>query len=242
MKIALVTGANNGMGFEVVRQLVKKGNKVILGARDEVKGQEAKSKLKQEGIEVDFVKLDIDDEASIKNAAQLVGDKYGKLDILINNAGINPEYPLGVFKIEELETSLVRSIFETNFFGPFIAIREFLPLLRKSEAGRIVNISSSLGSLNGQTNPENAYYGINTLAYATSKTALNALTVQVAKQIENTNIKINSVCLGWVKTDMGSEYAPKTIEEGVTITIKMATIDENGSNGGYFNEEGEITW
>ncbi len=245
MKIALVTGANKGMGFEVVRQLAKQGNKVILGARDEVKGRDAISILKKEGVEVDFIQLDINDEASIKNAAQLVGDKYGKLDILINNAGINPEYPQGIFKIEELQTSLLKSIFDTNFFGPFIAIREFLPLLRKSDVGRIVNVSSILGSLTEQSIPvpvDSPYYGINPLAYATSKTALNALTVQVAKQIENTKIKINAVCPGWVKTDMGSEYAPKTIEEGVTIIMKMATIDENGSNGCYFNEEGEIAW
>jgi NAD(P)-dependent dehydrogenase (short-subunit alcohol dehydrogenase family) len=234
MKTALVTGANKGMGFEIVRQLAKQGNKVILGARDETKGKEAISKLKEDGVEVDFIKLDMDSEESIKNAAQLVSNKYGKLDILINNAGVNPEYPAGVLTIDALPTSLMKSIFDSNFFGPFIAIREFLPLLKKSDAGRIVNVSSTLGSITGQTNLASPYYGVNTLAYNISKTALNALTVQVAKQVENTNVKINSVCPGWVKTDMGSDYAPKTIEEGVVITLELANIDKNGANGGSY--------
>lgn len=245
MKIAIVTGANKGMGFEVVRQLAKQGNKVLLGARDEAKGQEAILKLKAEGLEVDFIKLDMDNEESIKSAAQFVSEKYGKLDILINNAGINPEYPLGIFKIEELSTTLMKSIFDSNFFGPFIAIREFLPLLKNSVSGRIVNVSSILGSITLQSIPvpvDSPFYGINPLAYATSKTALNALTVQVAKQIESTNIKINSVCPGWVKTDMGSEYAPKTIDEGIVIILELANIDKSGPNGRFFDESGSIAW
>ncbi len=245
MKIALVTGANKGMGFEVVRQLAKQGNRVILGARDKEKGLLATSKLKEEGLEVEFVLLDLGSEASIKLAAKFVHDKFGKLDILINNAGVNPEYPKKIFTIEQLPTALIKSIFDSNFFGALITIREFLPLLRKAEKGRIVNVSSIVGSLKEQSIPipiDSPFYGINTLAYATSKTALNSLTVQVAKQVAYTNIKINAVCPGWVKTDMGSENAPRTIEQGISIILKLASIDETGPNGGFFNEEGAISW
>ena len=136
----------------------------------------------------------------------------------------------------------MKQIYQTNVFGAFLAIREFLPLLRKSTTGRIVNVSSSVDSLTDQSNPESPYYGINTVAYNTSKTALNALTVQLAKQLSNTTIKVNSICPGWVKTDLGSEAAPRTVDEGVRIIVQLATLGEDGASGGFFNEDGVIPW
>ena len=240
--IALITGSNKGMGFEAARQLAQQDIHVLIGARNAEKGQAAVKSLTDEGLSAEFLLLDVTQEESVKNAAQAVAKQHGKLDILINNAGINPEYAREIFTFEELPLDLMKQIYHTNVFGAFLAIREFLPLLRKSTAGRIVNISSSVGSLTDQSNPESPYYGINTVAYNTSKTALNALTVQLAKQLSDTTIKVNSICPGWVKTDLGSEAAPRTVDEGVRIIVQLATLGENGASGGFFNEDGVIPW
>jgi NAD(P)-dependent dehydrogenase (short-subunit alcohol dehydrogenase family) len=240
--IALITGANKGIGLETARQLAQKGIHVLIGARDAAKGQAAAQTLQSEGYKADFISLEVSNEESVKQAAQTVADRYGKLDILVNNAGINPEYPQGIFSFEQMSLELLMQIYQTNVFGPFLAIREFLPLLRKSEAGRIVNTSSSAGSLTEQSNPQSPYYPVNTAGYNSSKTALNALTVQLAKQLTGSNIKVNSACPGWVQTDMGSTAAPRTVQEGVRIIIQLATLPNNGPNGGFFNEDGLIAW
>jgi NAD(P)-dependent dehydrogenase (short-subunit alcohol dehydrogenase family) len=240
--IALITGANKGIGLETARQLAQKGIHVLIGARDAAKGQAAAQTLQSEGYKADFISLEVSNEESVKQAAQTVADRYGKLDILVNNAGINPEYPQGIFSFEQMSLELLMQIYQTNVFGPFLAIREFLPLLRKSEAGRIVNTSSSAGSLTEQSNPQSPYYPVNTAGYNSSKTALNALTVQLAKQLTGSNIKVNSACPGWVQTDMGSTAAPRTVQEGVRIIIQLATLPNDGPNGGFFNEDGLIAW
>jgi NAD(P)-dependent dehydrogenase (short-subunit alcohol dehydrogenase family) len=242
MTIALITGANKGIGLETARQLAEKGIHVLIGARDAANGQAAAQTLQAAGYKADFIALDVSDEASVKQAAQTVSDRYGKLDILVNNAGINPEYPQAVFSFEQMSLELLMQIYQTNVFGAFLTIREFLPLLRKAEAGRIVNTSSSGGSLTEQSNPASPYYFVNTAGYNSSKTALNALTVQLAKQLAGTNIKVNSACPGWVQTDMGSAAAPRTVQEGARIIIKLATLPNDGSNGGFFNEDGSIGW
>ena len=241
-KIALITGANKGMGFETARQLAKQNIHVLIGARNPEKGTAAVKSLQDEKLSAEFLLLDVTEEKSVRDAALTVANQHDKLDILVNNAGINPEYARGIFSLEQLSLDLMRSIYQTNVFGAFLAIREFLPLLRKSSAGRIVNVSSSVGSLTDQSNPESPYYGINTAAYNTSKTALNALTVQVAKQLSDKAIKVNSVCPGWVKTDLGSDAAPRTVDEGVRIIIQLATLAQDGASGGFFNEEGRIPW
>ena len=241
-KIALITGANKGIGLETARQLAAKGIQVIIGARDAAKGEAAAKTLQAEGYKADFIPLEVSNEASVKQAAQTVTDRYSKLDILVNNAGINPEYPQGVFTFEQMSLDLMMQIYQTNVFGPFLMIREFLPLLRKSEAGRIVNTSSSGGSLTDQSNPESPYYWVNTAGYNSSKTSLNALTVQLAKQLAGTNIKVNSACPGWVQTDMGSAAAPRTVQQGAGIIIKLATLNNDGPNGGFFDEAGAIGW
>jgi NAD(P)-dependent dehydrogenase (short-subunit alcohol dehydrogenase family) len=168
-KIALITGANKGIGLETARQLAQQGIHVLIGARDATNGQAAAQTLQAEGYKADFIALDVSNEASVKQAAQTVADRYGKLDILVNNAGINPEYPQGIFTFEEISLELLMQIYQTNVFGPFLTIREFLPLLRKSEAGRIVNTSSSAGLLTDQSNPESPYYAVNTAGYSSSQ-------------------------------------------------------------------------
>jgi NAD(P)-dependent dehydrogenase (short-subunit alcohol dehydrogenase family) len=240
--IALITGANKGIGLETARQLAQKGIHVIIGARDKAKGEAAVKTLQTEGYSAEYLELDVTQAASVRSAAQVVADKHGKLDILINNAGINPEYPQGLFAIENLPFELLLQIYQTNVFGTFLTTQAFLPLLHKSPAGRIVNTSSSAGSLTDQSDPTSPYYGVNTMGYNSSKTALNAMTVQLAKQLVNTSIKINSACPGWVKTDMGSEAAPRTVTEGARIIIELATLPNDGSNGGFFNEDGAISW
>lgn len=240
--IALITGANKGLGFEVARQLAQQGIHVLIGARDAEKGNAAVQSLQTEGFSAEFLLLDVTREASVQAAAQAVMNQHGKLDILINNAGINPEYPQGIFTFEQLPLSLLVQIYETNVFGAFLAIREFLPLLRQSSGGRIVNVSSSVASLTGQSDPEFMYYGTNTVGYNSSKTALNAFTVQLAKQLSGTSMKVNSACPGWVKTDLGSEAAPRTVTEGAQIIVKLATLPEDGPSGGFFNEDGVISW
>jgi NAD(P)-dependent dehydrogenase (short-subunit alcohol dehydrogenase family) len=242
MTIALITGANKGIGLETARQLAAQGIHILIGARDAANGEAAAQKLQAAGYKADFIALDVSNEASVKQAAQTVTDRYGKLDILVNNAGIHPEYPQGIFSFEQMSLDLMMQIYQTNVFGPFMMIQAFLPLLRQSSAGRIVNTSSSVGSLTEQSNPESPYYPVNTAGYNSSKTALNALTVQLAKQLTDTNIKVNSACPGWVQTDMGSAAAPRTVEEGVRIIIKLATLPNDGPNGGFFDENGPIGW
>jgi NAD(P)-dependent dehydrogenase (short-subunit alcohol dehydrogenase family) len=242
MTLALITGANKGIGLETARQLAAKGIHVLIGARDVAKGEAAAQTLQAEGYKADFIALDVSNEASIKQAAQTVTDRYGSLDILVNNAGIHPEYGQGIFSFEQMSLDLMMQIYQTNVFGPFMMIQAFLPLLRQSAAGRIVNTSSSVGSLTEQSNPKSPYYPVNTAGYNSSKTALNALTVQLAKQLTSTNLKVNSACPGWVQTDMGSDAAPRTVSEGARIIIKLATLPNDGPNGGFFDEAGSIGW
>ena len=240
--IALITGANKGIGFEVSRQLAKKGIQVLVGARSAEKGQEAVKRLQEEGASAEFLAIDVTSEASISQAAQEVAQQHSQLDILCNNAGINPEFSQQIFSSEGLSLELLKQIYDANVFGAFFVIKAFLPLLKKSASGRIVNTSSTMGSLNDQSNPESMYYGVNTLGYNASKTTLNALTVQFAKELSNTSVKINSACPGWVKTDLGSDQAPRTVEEGARIIVELATLPEDGPNGGFFDENGSVPW
>jgi NAD(P)-dependent dehydrogenase (short-subunit alcohol dehydrogenase family) len=240
--IALITGANKGIGLETARQLAQLGSHVLIGARDVAKGTAAVTTLQAEGYSAEFIQMDVTQAENIRAAARIVADKHGKLDILINNAGINPEYPQGLFAIENLPFDLLLQIYQTNVFGAVFTTQAFLPLLHKSPAGRIVNTSSSAGSLTDQSDPTSPYYGVSTMGYSSSKTALNAITVQLAKQLAGTSIKINSACPGWVQTDMGTAAAPRTVTEGAKIITKLATLPNDGSNGGFFNEDGAIPW
>lgn len=240
-KIALITGANKGIGFETARQLAAKGFTVLIGARDQAKGAEAVEKLKAENFDADFVRLDTTEPESIKQAGEIVGEKYGKLDVLVNNAGIFVDFgvPIG-----ETDPEVLRNTFETNFFGAWHAIQAFLPLVKKSDAGRIVNVSSTVGSINEIGDPASPFDGFRAPAYAASKTALNALTALLAREYrDNPRIKINSICPGWVASGApGTENAPRTVEQGARIVVELATIGADGASGGFFDDNGAIAW
>ncbi len=238
-KIVLITGANKGLGFETARQLGAQGYTVLVGARDETKGREAVGKLKGEGFDADFIEIDATDAEKIKSAMATVSEKYGKLDVLINNAAIALD---STEKASELSLDIIRKTFDTNFFGVIAITQAFLPLIKKSEAGRIVNVSSGLGSLTQNSDPNWAYSAVKPLAYNSSKTALNAFTVILAHELKDANIKVNSADPGYTATDLNGNSGTKTVAEGASIIVDLATLDESGATGSYFDDEGVLPW
>jgi len=238
VKIALITGANKGIGKEIARGLGRKGYTVLVGSRDEKKGEVVVSEFKKEDIQAYAVPLEVTDEASILSAAKWVESKFGKLDVLVNNAGIVTDNT----KPSEADLSLVKKAYDTNVFAPIRLIQVFLPLLKKSEAGRIVNVSSGLGSLTHASDPNSPYYAVNILGYCTSKTALNAVTVHFAKELRGTSIKINSACPGHCSTDLNGHSGPRTPEQGAISPVRLATLSADGPSGKFFNEDGPIEW
>ena len=241
-KIALITGANRGLGLEGARQLAQQqGFTVILGSRDLQKGEEAAAKLRESGLDAHAVQLEVSDADSVRNAAREIETKFGHLDALINNAGANFEFSAGLLP-STLPLEDLRRTYDTNIFGAFSVLQAMLPLLQKSDAPRVVNVSSTVGSLANQSNPDWFGYGINTLAYNSSKAALNSLTVAFAKEFKDTPLKINSACPGWVKTDMGTDAAPRELEEGPRIFVTLATLPNDGPTGQFFDENGPIAW
>jgi NAD(P)-dependent dehydrogenase (short-subunit alcohol dehydrogenase family) len=239
-RIALITGANKGLGLETARQLGRQGITVLLGARDESKGKAAAEALRKEGIDAHHVVLDVDNGESVRKAATRIEREHGRLDILVNNAGVMLH---GEDKsISEQPLDVWRKTFETNFFGLIETTRAFLPLLRKSDAGRIVNLSSILGSIAHHATPGSPIYGFHVPAYNVSKAAVNAFTVQLAYELGDTKIKVNAAHPGWVKTDLGGEGAPMEIEDGAKTSVALATIDENGPNGAYLHRGEPLPW
>ena len=239
-KTVLITGANKGLGFETARQLGVKGYTVLVGARDESKGLEAVEKLTGEGLDADFIKIDATNAETIKSAAEKVGEKYGKLDVLINNAAIAVE-TMGA-KASETSLETIRQTFDTNFFGVIAITQAFLPLIKKSESGRIVNVSSGLGSLTQNSDPNWEFSAVKPLAYNSSKTALNAFTVILAHELKETNIKVNSADPGYTATDLNGNSGTKTVAEGASIIVDLATLGEDGATGGYFDDKGVLPW
>ena len=240
-QIALITGANKGIGFETARQLGAHGFTVLVGARDESKGREAVAKLDGEGFNAEFVRLDVTDAETIKLAGQTVAEKFGRLDVLINNAGIYVDVENSV---RDTSDDVLRNTFETNFFGAWKTVQIFLPLLEKSDAPRIVNVSSRMGSLAEIGDPKSFYDRFRPPAYAASKTALNALTALLAREMrDNPKIKINSICPGYVNNGSpGTEDAPRTVEQGAKIIVAMATLGADGVSGGFVDDNGNIAW
>ena len=239
-KVALVTGANKGIGFEIGRQLGKLGFTVVLAARDEAKVNAAADRLRGEGLDAHGVVLDVTDPSTAEAAARWLDGRFGRLDVLVNNAGISHEFGPGT-RPSELDLETLKATYETNVFGAFAVTKAMLPLLRKSAPARIINQSSTLGSLGILSDPGAAWYGVNLLAYNSSKSALNGLTLAFAKDLAGDRISVNSVCPGWVKTDMGSDAAPRTVEQGAAIAVKLATMD-NPPTGKYLDDDGEIPW
>jgi NAD(P)-dependent dehydrogenase (short-subunit alcohol dehydrogenase family) len=239
-KIALVTGANKGIGLETVRQLAKQGVHVILAARDGAKGSAAANKLAAERLEVESLVLDVNDAASIAAAVQAVGATHGHLDILINNAGVGIQD--GTQKVSQQKLDTWRKTFDTNVFGLIAVTQAFMPLLEKSSAARIVNLSSILGSIALHADPKSPIYDYKVAAYNVSKSAVNAYTVQLAWELKDTKIKVNAVHPGHVKTDMGGAAAPMEIVDGAKSGVAMALIGDDGPNGSYTHMGKTLPW
>lgn len=241
-KVALITGANKGLGFQTAKELGQKGIKVLIGARNEERGNNAVTELKNEGIDAEFVQLDVSDTASIKNAVDTIESKHGHLDILVNNAGmIHPNESWEQNSVNSLTQDVLRATFETNFFGLVDLTQQLVPLIKKSEQGNIVNVSSVLGSLAEATNPESDYYTVKPFSYNASKAAVNSYTIHLATALKEDNIKVNSAYPGWVQTDLGTEHAPLTVEEGARTIVDLAldTTDKTS----HFEHLGQpIAW
>jgi len=240
-KIALVTGANRGIGFETARQLGQKQVTVVVAARTLKSAEETAAKLKAEGIDAFPVKLDVTNAQDRETAAKTVSDRFGKLDILINNAGVGAQDGLVNKTVHTTEEEL-QKIFGTNLFSVIAVTRAFLPLLKKSEAGRIVNLSSILGSLTLHADPNSPIASVKTFAYDASKAALNAFTIHLADELKNTKIKVNSAHPGWVKTEMGGEGAPMEIPEGAKTSVDLALLGPDGPNGRFIHLGQELPW
>ena len=237
-KVALVTGANKGIGKEIARRLGQMGMTVLLGARDEARGAAAAEELCGEGIDARAVRLDVTDQASIAEAAHLIEADCGHLDVLVNNAGIAADTgPAGETSLETL-----RHTYETNVFGAFAVTKAFLPLLKKSGAGRIVNMSSGLGSLTQNSDPNYEYAFVKPLAYNSSKAALNMITVIFAAELKDTGIKVNAADPGYTATDLNRHSGPRTVAQAATEAVRLAALPDDGPTGGFFDENGPVPW
>jgi len=235
--IALVTGANKGIGFETARGLGVKGIVVLIGARDESRGQAAAGKLKAEGIDARAIQLDVTSQDSIARAAGKIQQEFGRLDVLVNNAGI-AEWG----SPSEIDLAKVREVYETNVFGPMAVIKTMLPLLRQSPRGRIVNVSSHLGSLALAADPSSPMSKFLALGYCTSKSALNSLTLQFANELRQTPIKVNAICPGYCATDLNNNSGPRSAAQGAVAAVRYATLADDGPTGGFFDEDGVVGW
>jgi NAD(P)-dependent dehydrogenase (short-subunit alcohol dehydrogenase family) len=234
-RIALVTGANRGIGLEIVRQLSRTGIMAVLGARDVGKGREAAGKLASEGLEPPVVALDVRDPTSIRAAVDEVMSLFGRIDVLVNNAGIlkegqTPEES----KVLEVSPELVFETYDANTVGPLRMIQAVVPIMLKGGYGRVVNISSGAGQLSDMQ----AGYP----AYRMSKSALNALTRITAAELGPTPIKVNAMCPGWVRTDMGGPNATRSVEQGAETAVWLATLPDTGPTGGFFRDKAPIAW
>jgi len=244
-KIAFVTGGNRGLGFQTALDLKDAGVKVVIGSRDLAQGEQAVQKLRAAGVDADVLRFDITKPADYRAAYDYFNSKYGRLDILVNNAGIaggafpgtGPEH-----SASEVPLDLLHKVFETNFFAQVALAEALLPLIRKSPAGRIVNLSSILGSLALHADPKSPIYNAKTFAYDASKTALNSFTIHLAWELRDTNIKVNSAHPGWVKTDMGGPQAPMELSDGGKTSAALATLPDGGPTGGFFHLGKPLPW
>jgi NAD(P)-dependent dehydrogenase (short-subunit alcohol dehydrogenase family) len=230
-RLALITGANRGIGFEICRQLGRGGLRVVLTARDERKGHQAAARLRTEGLDVHFHRLDVTDAESIGHVGDFVEREFGGADVLVNNAGVYPDEDVPGLSID-LET--VRRTMEVNTYGPLLLCQMVIPRMRRRGYGRIVNVSSRAGAMSEMAG--------GTLAYRVSKVSLNAITRILADEVRGTGILINAMCPGWVRTEMGGRTAPRSVEEGADTAIFLATLPDGGPTGGFFRDRKPVPW
>jgi NAD(P)-dependent dehydrogenase (short-subunit alcohol dehydrogenase family) len=238
-KIALITGANKGIGFEVARQLGKQRCTVLIGARDPELGQEAAAKLSKDGIDAHFLELDVIRRDTIEAARVQIEKEFGRLDILINNAGINAP---GDGPPSKVDLNAANRVIQTNFIGALAVAQIMLPLIRKSPGGHIVNVSSELGSITGHSDPNWKFAPVKFIAYCASKAAMNMMTVQLAYELRDTKIKVNSVNPGYTATDLNNNQGPQTIEEGSAEIVRVALIGDDGPTGQFLETGGTLPW
>jgi NAD(P)-dependent dehydrogenase (short-subunit alcohol dehydrogenase family) len=239
-RIALVTGATRGIGLETVRQLAEAGVHTLLAGRDRNKAVAAALELQSQGLPVEAIALDVTDAGSITLAVAEVARRYGRLDILVNNAGILLDDP--ALKVSGQSLATWRSTFETNVFGLIAVTQAFLPLLRRAPAARIVNVSSILGSIALHGDPASPIYDFKVPAYNVSKSAVNAWTVQLAWELRDTPIKVNTLHPGYVRTDMNSGAGDIEAADGARTSVRLALIDASGPTGGYFHLDQALPW
>ncbi len=230
-QIILVTGANRGLGLESVNQLAQKGHKVLLSSRNLGQGQNQVNKLKREGKDVDFIFLDLNNPHEFLNVKEQIADRYGALDVLINNAAIHYDQ---LNDVTDPNFQIVEEAIQTNLLNTWKLTVALLPLIRKSTAGKIVNVSSGSGALTDMDG--------GTPAYSISKAGLNVLTIKLALKLKSEGILVNSTCPGWVRTDMGGVSAPRSIQEGAKGIVWAATLPKNGPTGGFFRDGQPIAW
>ncbi|GGD89638.1 SDR family NAD(P)-dependent oxidoreductase [Paenibacillus nasutitermitis] len=236
-RVALVTGANRGIGKEISRQLALMGLRVIIACRDEWKGKQVVDEMRADGIQLDLLTVDISDKDSVQNLIQAVRGKYGRLDVLVNNAGVLLDHGTSLLELEE---AVLRQTLETNFYGALRLSQGFYPMMVKQGYGRIVNVSSGVGAfdiLQGKGGLRSS-----SSAYRMSKTMLNALTCLLAAETMGADIKVNAMCPGRVKTDMGGADAPSSVAEGADTAVWLAALDQAGPNGQFFRSRQPISW
>lgn len=243
-KIAFITGGNRGLGLQTAHDL-REIAIVVIGSRNKAGGEAAVEKLRDAGVEAEVIEFDVTNADHHRAAYDMLAAKYGRLDILINNAGI----AAGSFSVKgsehtaaQIPMEVLRRVVETNFFGTVALTTTLLPLIRKSAAGRIVNLSSILGSLALHADPKSSIYDAKSFAYDVSKTALNAFTIHLAYDLRDTRIKVNSAHPGWVKTAMGGAGATMELSEGAKTVVALATLPDDGPTGGFFHMGKPLPW
>jgi NAD(P)-dependent dehydrogenase (short-subunit alcohol dehydrogenase family) len=241
-KVAFISGANRGIGFETAKKLGELGITVVLGVRDTAKGQIAAEQLKAQGIQAEVVHYDAIVPASADEVYAFIERKFGKLDILINNAGVLNEHLVGMNNSNTVSQETLQQTFQVNLFAVVDITQKLLPLIEKAPAGRIVNLSSILGSQTLHSMPNSPIDLAKGLAYNASKTALNSYTIHLAHALRDTPIKVNSAHPGWVKTELGGEHAPMEVSDSWKTSVRLATLDATGPSGGFFHEGDTLPW
>lgn len=238
-KTALITGATRGIGHEIARQLAEAGHEVWLGSRDVGRGEEEAAKLRAKGFRVHVLPLDVTDDESVTEAARLLAEQTNHLDVLVNNAGIAQGFE---YAPADEPLANLKDVYEVNVFGPIRVTQAFVPLLKAAHEAQVVMISSELGSLAALLDPENEFYGINSLSYNSSKTALNAATVSFAKALEPFGIKVNAVDPGFTATDMNGGAGYRSVAQAAAIPFALATEGMNGVSAAFLNHNGRLGW